>query len=238
MYSWQEAWNSLVVAAFSLLCYQAWRRLICHIQYLFQRLGNPWIFSLFWHGHWIIVYRAKYFYVSLIDYLISMSVTTNNNWFHPSWYESGNVPTDYCLSEHSSTKNVADRTIGRFPHCLQIKLWQCDIKQLSNEWYFKTFFKWDCKALNRVVQKPVKLRVDSCLLKVFQVAFAKKCQARKLAEMEKKGWPGVISPACDTIDSLVTRTKACKTTFLISLANASRDVPWCTVIHPTRMSYA
>ena len=116
----------------SLMCYQGcWR--FCHI--FVPKVGYPWIPNMdIQYGY----PRAPDMAIKILqtcqilyDYLISMSVTANNNRFQPSWYKSWNVLTDYCLPEHSSTKNVTNCTIGRFPHFLQIKLWQCDIKKLS-----------------------------------------------------------------------------------------------------------
>ena len=77
-----------------------------------------------------------------------------------------------------------------------------------------------------------------CTLEVGRYAYVRDCQQHceclnEVRSMEKQGWPGVIFPAGDTIDSPVTITRASKTTFVISLANTSCDAPWCTVIHPT-----
>ena len=55
-------------------------------------------------------------------YLIGMSVTTNDDRLRPPWYEPWNVLTDYCFSEHCSSKDVTDCSIRRFPHFLQLEL--------------------------------------------------------------------------------------------------------------------
>ena len=54
--------------------------------------------------------------------LISKGMSSNNNGFLPSRYQSGDVIDDDRFSEDSSVENVPDCAIGTFPHLLQIEL--------------------------------------------------------------------------------------------------------------------
>ena len=63
------------------------------------------------------------------QYLISMSMATNDYWLHPAGNQPWNVFANYCFSEDSSTKNVSNCPIRRFPHFLQIKLWKSNYQQ-------------------------------------------------------------------------------------------------------------
>ena len=69
------------------------------------------------------------------DYLITISMTSYNNWLGPGRDQSWYVLTDYSLSEHCSTKDVADCAIWWLPHLLQLKF----CKELIRWDTFRTF---------------------------------------------------------------------------------------------------
>lgn len=58
------------------------------------------------------------------SYLISMGMSTNDNWLIPprnqSWYS---LAYDW-FSEHSATKDITNSTIWTPPHLLQLELWK------------------------------------------------------------------------------------------------------------------
>ena len=54
--------------------------------------------------------------------LISVGVSSNDDWFLPSWNESGDVFNDDGFSKDSSIENVSDSSIGTFPHLLELEL--------------------------------------------------------------------------------------------------------------------
>ena len=53
--------------------------------------------------------------------LISVSVTTNNDWVSPSRDKLGDVLADNGLSEDSSVQDISDGSVRRFPHLLQFE---------------------------------------------------------------------------------------------------------------------
>ena len=53
--------------------------------------------------------------------LITISVSTNDDWLGPPWHKSWNVRDDNWLSENSSIKNVSNGSIWGFPHLLQVE---------------------------------------------------------------------------------------------------------------------
>lgn len=57
-----------------------------------------------------------------MTHLIPISVTANDNGFHPSRHQPGNVLADNGLSEDSATEDVSNCAIGRLPHLLQLEL--------------------------------------------------------------------------------------------------------------------
>lgn len=68
--------------------------------------------------------------------LIAKGMSSNNNWFFPSWNESWNVADDDRLSEYSTIENVSDGTIWTFPHMLKA------------EFLDSGFIRSDCSAFN------------------------------------------------------------------------------------------
>lgn len=57
-----------------------------------------------------------------VTHLIPISVTANDNGFHPSRHQPGNVLADNSLPEDSATQDVSNCPIGRLPHLLQLEL--------------------------------------------------------------------------------------------------------------------
>src|SRR4051812_23624138 len=53
--------------------------------------------------------------------LITMGMTTNNDWLSPAWNYSWYVLADDGLSEDGTVKNVSDGSVRRFPHFLQFE---------------------------------------------------------------------------------------------------------------------
>lgn len=53
--------------------------------------------------------------------LISVGMSSNNNWFLPSRNQSWNVFTNDRFSKNCSIKNSSDCTIRRFPHLFKLK---------------------------------------------------------------------------------------------------------------------
>lgn len=49
-------------------------------------------------------------------------MSSDDNWFFPSWYKSGNVLNYDRFSEDSSIKNISNSSIGTFPHFLELEL--------------------------------------------------------------------------------------------------------------------
>ena len=54
--------------------------------------------------------------------LISVSVSSNDDWSGPSWNVSWDVFDENWLSEHGSTEIVSNGSIWRFPHLLEFEL--------------------------------------------------------------------------------------------------------------------
>lgn len=57
-----------------------------------------------------------------MTHLIPISVTANDNGFHPSRHQPGNVLADNSFPEDSATEDVSNCPIGRLPHLLQLEL--------------------------------------------------------------------------------------------------------------------
>ena len=66
-------------------------------------------------------------------YLITIRMSPNHYWFLPTRYQSRNVATDDGLSEHRTTKDVPDRSIGRLPHLLKTKLCREEEEQVKDK---------------------------------------------------------------------------------------------------------
>lgn len=54
--------------------------------------------------------------------LITVSVSTNDDWVGPAWNKSWDVFNDDGFSENSSIKDISDCSVGRFPHLLKLEL--------------------------------------------------------------------------------------------------------------------
>ena len=54
--------------------------------------------------------------VVLASVLITISVSSDNNWLSPARYKSWNVRDNNWLSEDGSVEDVSNRAIGRSPH--------------------------------------------------------------------------------------------------------------------------
>lgn len=53
--------------------------------------------------------------------LISVSVSSNNDWLSPAWHQSWDVLADDGFSEDSTVENISDCTVRGFPHLLQLE---------------------------------------------------------------------------------------------------------------------
>ena len=60
----------------------------------------------------------------MVSHLVSMCVTSNDNWLGPTGHQARDVLTDNGLSEHSSSQYIPNSTIGWLPHLLQLKFYQ------------------------------------------------------------------------------------------------------------------
>jgi hypothetical protein len=59
--------------------------------------------------------------VFLTPVLISISMSSDNNWLGPPWNQSWDVRNNDWLSEHGSIKNVSNSTVRTFPHLFEVK---------------------------------------------------------------------------------------------------------------------
>jgi hypothetical protein len=53
--------------------------------------------------------------------LITESMSSNNNWFFPSWNKPWNIFDDDWFSEYCTVKNVSDSSIWAFPHLFKFE---------------------------------------------------------------------------------------------------------------------
>ena len=48
-------------------------------------------------------------------------MSTDDDWFCPTWNTSGNVLDDDWLTENDTSNNITESSVGRLPHLLQIE---------------------------------------------------------------------------------------------------------------------
>ena len=109
-----------------------------------------------------------------------MSVTTNHNWLRPTRNKLGNVVADDWLAEHHAIENVANGSIGRLPHLLEIELfytrlvWRDGCALHANTVFKNCVRRIDCYLVVRcvtmfdtevvVLKVDIKIRKDETIL--------------------------------------------------------------------------
>jgi hypothetical protein len=63
-------------------------------------------------------------YSQIKMYLISMGMTTDDDWLCPAGDKARNVFAYNWFTENCSTKDISNRTIRRLPHLLQIEFYK------------------------------------------------------------------------------------------------------------------
>ena len=81
---------------------------------------NDWLTSII-GGEFNFDFTGLIDNVVLASVLISISMSSNDDWLNPSGNKSGNVADDNGLSENSSVQDIPDGTVGRSPHLLKVE---------------------------------------------------------------------------------------------------------------------